>query len=167
VRQTFLLDENILYHAIRRVDKHDNPDSTAADLLAAIARICHGIFVHQWMLDAYNRALRNLRDYPPRSALALLLVKQFLYNSLKRGVIEQGELPALPAGVVVPAEDEMVVRAALISRPVIVTADSELQEAVNRQPSLGLTAMDARAALAFAQSEPVQEGPTLGTGPVG
>jgi len=152
VRQTFLLDENILYHAIRRVDKHNIPDSTAAELIDAIGEICHVIFVHPTLIDRYQTALKKLRQHPPRSEEAKDFLKQLLYNNLKR-TLEYSELPDLPPGVQVPRKDEHIVRAALISRPTIVAEDSDLLEAINNQPELGLQAMDARMALEFAKSE--------------
>ncbi len=160
MRQTFLLDENIIYHAIRGVDEHNQPDTTTAELLVAIAKICHGIFVHQHLLDAYNKALKSLRDYPPRSPIALFFVKQLLYNSSKRGAVRQGELPPLPLAArkppAVPREDEWVVQAALISSPILVTNEAGLRDSVNgHRDALGLRAMDAREALNFAESEHV------------
>jgi hypothetical protein len=153
VRQTFLLDENIIYHAINGVDEHDLPDLTAAELLVAISRICHRIFVHQDLIDRYNKALRRLREEPPRSPAALRFVSQLLYRSEKQSWA-QGPLPELPEGLVVPGEDRDVVRAALLSRPILVTNDRRLGEAVNGyQQVLGLKALSARGALEFAKSE--------------
>ena len=152
MRQTFLLDENIVYHAIRRADKHDNPDPTAADLIDAIGRICHLIFVNPMLIERYHKALKKLRENPPRSLAAMNFIKQFLFNNLKR-ILDYSEVPDLPVGIGVPTEDESIVRAAMITRPTIVSADSGLLEAVNGQPALGLRAMDAAAALNFAKSE--------------
>ena len=152
MRQTFLLDENILYLAIRRVDKHNNPDSTAAELIEAIGRICNVIFVHPWLIGRYQTALKKLREDPPRSSAAQNFIAQFLYNNLKR-TCEYGELPPLPAGVEVPSEDENIVRVALISHTIVVAEDSELRDAISNHPALGLRAMSAREALEYAESE--------------
>jgi hypothetical protein len=158
VRQTFLLDENIIYHAIRGVDKHDQPDTSAVELLVAIAKICHGIFVHQHLLDAYNKALKKLRDYPPRSQAAQFFVRELLHNSLKRGFVRRDKLPPLPEAAreppAVPREDEWIVQTALISKPILVAHDSRLRVSVKAHRAvLGLTAMDAGEALELAKSE--------------
>lgn len=152
MRQTFLIDENILYHAIRGVDKHDKPDSTAADLIEAIGRICHVIVVHPILIQRYQTALKKLREHPPRSEEVKYFLKQLLYNNLKR-TCEYEELAPLPAGVQLPSEDRDIVQAALISHPVVVTADSELEDAIKSHPALGLRAMDTHKALEFAKSE--------------
>jgi hypothetical protein len=153
VRRTFLLDENIIYHGINGVDEHDQPDPTAANLLASITRICHKIFMHQRLLERYIQALRKLREYPPRHQQAQDFVKQLLYNSAKAGW-EHGELPDLPEGVDIPAEDRDIVRAALISRPVLVTNDHDLRDAIKQNYHLlGVTVLNAREALKFANSE--------------
>ncbi len=156
MRLTFLLDENVLYHAIRGVDRHDKPDTTAAELIESISRICHRILVHQCLLDRYNRALRKLRDYPPRSNEAQAFVVGLLHNTFKRGSVENCELPPLPPGVQIPSEDAEIVRAALISKPILVTNDSKLRDSViAHSEALGLRAMSAQEALNFAESEPV------------
>lgn len=153
MRLTFLLDENILYHAVRGVDKHDRPDPSAAELLRAIATICHGIFVHQCLLDKYGNALRKLKENPPRSLDAQNFIKQLLYNSAK-ATRHYADLPALPEGLTAPREDLDIIRAALVSRSILVTNDSGLREAVNgHHDLLSLNALDAREALELAKSE--------------
>jgi hypothetical protein len=63
-------------------------------------------------------------------------------------------LPELPKNVSLPYEDRDMVKTALISRPILVTNDSGLRDAVNAQYEvLGLKALDAREALELAQSE--------------
>ena len=153
MRLTFLLDENILYHAFRGVDKHDQPDLAAQELVAAIAKICHGICVHPCLSERYHTVFKKLREHPPRSSAAVRFLKELLHNSSKRGY-EVGDLPTLPEGVELPREDEEIVCAALISKPVFVTADDELKDAINNQhDKLGLEALDASKALALAESE--------------
>ena len=153
MRQIFLLDENILYHAIRRVDKNDRPDSTAAELLVAIGRICHRVAIHDpEILERYHSAPKKSGEHPPRSPVALYFLKQLAYNPSKR-VMEHGEMPVSPPDFEKPRKDEHIVRAALISRPVVVTADSDLEQAIREHPHWGLKAMDARVALEFAKSE--------------
>jgi rRNA-processing protein FCF1 len=148
VRYQFLLDENILYHAARGVDEHDRPDKTAADLIRSIARICHGLTIHQLLLEKYWRILQKLRQQLPSASQALFFITVFMKNLAKR-TLEYDELPELPAGVRIPRKDEPIVRAALISFPIIVTADEELRDAIRNQPVLGLTALNAKEALDF------------------
>ena len=153
MRLTFLLDENIIYHAIRGVDKHDQPDPTAQELVTAIARICHLIALHPYLIERYTIALEKLGEHPPRSDRALNLLKGLIHNSSKLAC-EYDELPCLPKGVQLPREDEDVVRTALISKPVVVTNDSGLRDAINNHhEKLGLKALDARGALELAESE--------------
>ena len=153
MRLTFLLDENIIYHAIRGVDKHDNPDLTAQELVEAIARICHGILVHSCVNERYQTVFKKLREHPARSSAAIKFLAELLHNSSKRGY-EFGDLPSLPSGVQLPREDEEIVRAALISKPVVVTNDTDLKDAINNHyEKLGLKARDARGALELAESE--------------
>ncbi len=154
MRYSFLLDENIIYHAARGVDKHDNPDETAAELVRSIARICHGITIHKFLFDRYWQIVQKLKSHRSSASEALSFISLFMVNPAKR-TLEYGDLPELPAGVQIPRKDADIVRAALISHPIIVTADERLRDAIKSQPMLGLTALSPKEALEFAKSNPV------------
>jgi hypothetical protein len=68
-------------------------------------------------------------------------------------LIEDVDPPELPPGVNVPHEDEYVVRAGLISHPLVVTAEERLRKAINGYPVLGLTALSPAEALEFAREK--------------
>lgn len=130
MKQTFLLDENILYLAIKEVDEHDRPDTTAAQLLRLIGQNCHRITSDHQLGKRYYRHLDRLLGAGKFHLQALSFIKQILHNSAK-SLIEVQEPPELPEGVVLPKEDMHIVRAAMISHPLIVTADAELKDASN------------------------------------
>lgn len=148
MRQPFLLDENILFHAIRGVDRHNNPDDTAARLICTIVQVCFVIVIHEVVRVRYLRKLNELiRERSPFLAPTYVF-NQLLKRSDKR-VFQYDELPSLPEGTTVPRKDVFLVQAALISRPIIVTADDKLRDAIRNQPSLGLTALSPQEALEF------------------
>ena len=150
MRHSFLLDENILYHAARGVDKFDRPDQTARELVRSIARICHTLTIHQVLFARYWRIVQKLKAEPASAPETSYFINALMNNYEKR-TLEFTELPELPAGVVVPSKDTEIVRAALISRPIVVTADADLLDAVNSQRILGLRALDPTDALNFAR----------------
>jgi hypothetical protein len=156
VRYQFLLDENILYHAARGVDEHDNPDNTARELVRAIARICHTLFVHRVLFERYWNILQKLKTDRSSASEASFFINMFMKNLAKRTLDFQG-LPELPPSVAIPAEDTHIVKAALISRPIIVTADDELRDAIRNQPALGLTALGPKEALDLVGTNPPAE----------
>ncbi len=154
MKHEFLLDENVIYHAVRGVDAQDRPDTTAAELIGAIGRICHVITIHTITLDKYWDALQRLLREPPRAFHPVRFIKEFMNNSEKRR-LEYDELPKLPPGVTIPRKDEWIVQAALISRPIVVTADDGLREAITKAEAiLGLSALDPHEALDFARQNP-------------
>ncbi len=153
MRHKFLLDVNILHHAVRGVDEHDRPDGTAADLIGAIVRICHTLTIHESLLRKYWSDLQELFTVRSPHLEPLFFVNQIIRRPDKR-ILEYEPLPELPPGVTIPAEDVEVVRAALISRPIIVSADGELREAIKGCPVLGLTAYTPKEALEFAKRNP-------------
>lgn len=150
MKQTFLLDENILYLAIKEVDEHDRPDKTAAQLIRLIGQNCHRITSDHQLWKRYHSHLDRLLGAVMFHLQALSFIKQLLHNSAK-SLIEVQEPPELPEGIVVPGEDTHIVRAALISHPLIVTADAELKNAINNQPALGLQAVTPREAIGIAE----------------
>lgn len=156
MRYHFLLDENILYHAGRFVDERNRPDETAAQLVRSVARICHRLAIHKVLLDKYWRILQKLQQERSSAPEAVSFINLFMKNVDKR-TLDYSDLPELPPGVAVPRKDEPIVRAALISHPIVVSADRDLREAIRSQPVLGLTALSPREALHFVQTHPLDE----------
>jgi len=128
------------YHAVKGVDEHENPEPTAADLIRHIRENCHAILVDRILADKYWTHISRLTHQPSLQTETSLFVTEFLANSSKM-VEETSDPPELPNGVKVPREDEYVVRAALISHPVVVTAEERLRKSINSQPELGLKAI--------------------------
>jgi hypothetical protein len=153
VRHKFLLDENILYHAIRGVDRHNEPDATAARLILTIAEVCHSLVIHQQVLIKYIKILDKLKQerspfLPPASFINQLL------RRLEKRDIQYDDLPGLPTGCDVPKKDEYLVQAALISHPLFVTADEPLYNALKNHPELGIEVLWPHEALERAKEKP-------------
>lgn len=152
MKHSFLLDENILYHAVRGVDRRDRPDTTSAELLLRIAENCHHICLDQQLLTRYWRHLQRLVDEPAPAFQPLNFILEFLHNSAKAHV-DYHEPPDLPDEITVPREDTYVVRAALLTKSVLVTADDELRNSVNNQGELGVRALTPSEALELARDQ--------------
>lgn len=141
----------ILYHAIKGVDEHENPDPTSSELVRLIGQNCHSIVANEEVRQRYERHLRALFARPPLLTQAVNFVTEIFYNSSKF-VLEGAAAPELPAGVKVPKEDVYVVRAALLSRPTLVTEETGLRNAVNKQHDLlNLTALAPKDAIELAK----------------
>ena len=140
MKHRFLLDENILHHGIKGVDRHDNPDLAATTVLRLIGANCHTIVINLELLTRYKTQLQKLaRERAPVFEPARF-VRELLHNSDKRS-LEYDDPPELPTGVTVPRKDIHIVRAALVSKPLVVTADEDLWKSINTQKVLGLTAL--------------------------
>lgn len=150
MKHNFLLDENILYLAIKGVDDHDNPDSAAEELIRLIAQNCHTITYHDALRYWYH--LAGLKGVRSPALEPLFFINELIKNSAKIRP-EYSNLPDLPIGAKIPSEDIHVVRIALIARPLIVSSDRELREAINSQASLQLRALTPREALTFATDQ--------------
>lgn len=151
MKHVFLLDMMILYHAVKVVDEKGNPDTACADLLRLIAQNCHSVSAHAEILERYWRHIRGLAKQPPLQTQTSLFIAQFLANERKL-VREESELPELPPEVTIPREDQYLVRAALISKPIVVTREERLLRAINSQiDKLGLRALRPEEALQLAR----------------
>ena len=137
MRLNFLLDENIVYFAIRGVDRHDNRDHTAARLIQTIVEVCHSLVIHDEVRVRYVKILGKLRHERAPSLEPSYFFSQLLKRADKR-TFQYGDLPTLPAECNVPRKDEYLVQAALISRPLLVTGDEPLYNALKNHPELGI-----------------------------
>lgn len=150
MKHRFLLDLNIIYHAVRGVDRYDNPDGTCADLLRLIGQNCHKIVVNEYLLGQYLRRLKELSNTKAPALPPIYFVQQLLFKAEKFSQ-ETGELPEVQPGVDLPREDIEIVRSALVSLPILVAADGDLCDAVNQNQILGLRAMIPEVALDLAR----------------
>lgn len=153
MRLTFLLDENILLHAIRAVDRHNNRDETAARVILTIVEVCHSLVIHNDVMVRYIKKLNEVKHERSPFLSPSYVFNQLLKRSDKR-ILQYDDLPTLPEGCTLPRKDEYLVRAALISRPLLVTADEELYGAIRSQPMLGLEALSPQEALERAKEKP-------------
>jgi hypothetical protein len=112
VKHRFLLDENVLYHAIRGVDRHNNFDLTCTELLVRISRNCHKIIVSTFLWQRYTVRVNALKQHRPGVLQPAFVLGELIYNSAKF-VAEYNNPPQLPASCHIPAEDVDIVRAAM------------------------------------------------------
>jgi len=149
----------VLYHAIKGVDEAEIPDPTCADLIQLIGDNCHGIVVDMTVKERYDHHLSELFTQPQYQTQAALFLAGVVHNP-KKFIIETSEPPELPACVIgnIPTEDHYVVRAGLISLPIIVTAEKRLLNGINKHRDiLGLTAMTPAEALKLAEEKSPKE----------
>lgn len=142
-RHLFLLDENIFPHAIRGVDRFDEPDQTARELIKNIAHRCHRIVVNGPLSEKYWNRLKGLkREKRPESDETLRLVRQILAKGLKVAWAQATDAVSDPASAAVPAKDAYLVELARASGAILVSADEGLVRAT--QAAKGQLGVDAR-----------------------
>ncbi len=141
---------NILYYAVGGVNESGERDLTCTELILLIGKNCHRITMSNELIGRYQEHLRWLEQKTSPVLPALSVLNQLILNSDKV-VWEQGEPPEIPPAVQVPEKDTYVVRAALISRPLVVTCDNALKDAINDHPQLNLRAIHPVEALPLAE----------------
>ena len=148
MKKKFLLDENILYEAIKGVDLHGRPDPTSTDLVRLIRENCHSIVLDRELAGRYLHHLSRLQEEPVRKMEPLDFLKEFvLLNSAKR-TWESTKGVAVPPEARIPKEDIHIVRLAMVSSALVVTSERELRDAINAFPAFGLSALAPNAAIA-------------------
>ena len=151
MKYNFLLDENILYHAIRGVDLHDRPDDTATRLIQTLVEVCHSLVIHEVVRVRYIKLLDRLKGERSRYLSPAYFFNQVLKRADKRCFEYEG-LPTLPNDCSdVPRKDEYLVQAALLSHPLLVTSDENLYNALKNHPELGIEVLWPHEALLRAQ----------------
>jgi len=101
----------------------------------------------------WGSRLKELFSKPQYQIRAALFFAEVIYNPAKF-IIESAAPPDIPAGVVhaIPKEDLYLVRAALISHPIVVTDEELLRNRINANYTvLGLKAISPREALELAR----------------
>jgi len=155
MKRHFLLDENILYHAIKGVNEHNEFDLSSMDLVVRIADNCHSIILNAFLEARYNSHLNQLRTDRSTLLQPIFFVNVFVKNRAKT-VWQDAPLPHIPNSCEIPAEDIDIVRSALVTHPVVVSNDAGLRAAINACEALNLRALSARDALQLA-NEPCSE----------
>ena len=154
MRHQFLLDENILYHAIRGVNRFNETDDTAARLILTIVKVCHSLVIHNEVRVVYIRKLGELKHARPTHLPPTYLFSQLMNRADKR-TFGYEDLPLLPEGCGdIPRKDRYLVQAALISHPLFVTADEPLYNALKNHPELGIEVLWPHEALVRARERP-------------
>jgi hypothetical protein len=122
-------------------------------LIDLIGQNCHRIIVDRTMAKKYDSHLTELFGRPEFQTPTALFLASVIHNSQKFS-IETSEPPEIPVTVVnaIPKEDRYVVRAALISHPIIVTDEEKLRDRINDHSDLlGLRAISPSEALRLAE----------------
>jgi len=143
----------VLYFAVKEVYQGEVPDRTCAELVQLIGQNCHGIVVDMTVKERYDHHLSELLSQPQYQTPTALFLANVVYNP-RKFIIETSEAPELPPSVIdqIPREDRYLVRAGLISRPIIVTAEERLLNGINKHRQvLELTAITPAQAVELAR----------------
>lgn len=152
MKHKFLLDENILYLAVKEVNVRGTSDRTATDLVALIGSNCHNIAFDSELAGRYVKHLEKLQGAPAPGTQPSDFLNDLLLNGAK-AIFTPYVHTELPAGLKVPKEDTHIVRLAFHSNALLVTEDVSLREAVNTQQALGLRALTTIEALELAKDQ--------------
>jgi len=150
MKYKFLLDENVIYHAIQRRDKFNNFDLTAAKLLVLIAKNCHSIVIDSTLWKSYHKILARLKSEKSDFVKMIMHIHLLLSNS-EKSMTDFQTLPELTDETIYPRKDIYVVRAAYHFSAVIVTSDSDLTEAINIMEHASVKALHPEKALKLAR----------------
>ena len=143
----------VLLFAIKEQKAGGERDSTCTDLIQRIGQNCHRIVVDRTMREMYLGRIAEQFRQPQYLTPAALFLANFVHNSAKF-VIEDSEPPEIPATAVaaIPKEDHYIVRAALISHPIVVTDEERLRNRINEHSdALSLKALSPSEALGLAE----------------
>lgn len=133
MKNTFVLDEGILYCAQTGEDEHGNPDVSSAQLLLDLVGNCHRIAVNAEILNKYNRQFSALGGGQRFvSALNVVnLLRNTLFNSEKTIDVEHATPLEDDMVAEIPDDDLPFVSAAVTAQAILVTVDDRLRAHLN------------------------------------
>jgi len=143
----------VVFFAIKEENAEQQCDKTCANLIELIGQNCHSLIVDKTMSQKYDSRLSEFFSRPQYQTQAALFLADVVHNPQKF-FIETSASPEIPPGVVshIPHEDRYVVKAALVSHPIVVTDERRLLNAINENRALlGLEAITPAEALELAK----------------
>ena len=155
MKPRFILDENIVILAQQALDEYGNPNVDFAELIRQIIDICHTLVVDDVLWDKYIEQLYNPRYHPPHTAPFLI---RLLSDALTVPEKVEGlghTAPAFDDEGSIPdgsRDDTFLVRLAVETRAMLVTADGALRddlESCGILSKYGLTVVSQEDALRF------------------
>ena len=143
----------VIFFAIKQQNAEQQRDKTCANLIELIGQNCHSLIVDKMINQKYDSRLSEFFSQPQYQTQAMLFLADVVHNPQKF-VIETSVPPEIPPGAVghIPHEDRYVVKAALVSHPIVVTDERRLLNASNENSALlGLKAITPCEALELAK----------------
>ena len=132
--QRFILDENIVIYAQLGQNERGDKDTTCAELIGQIIRICHTIVADPNLWNKYQSQLNRPRHNEPQIGSVLLRV---LRNASQRDGkldIKHNDAPSFPEEANIPQgsqDDVHIVRLVVETGATLVTTDDALKNELN------------------------------------
>lgn len=128
MKHEFVLDENILYLAVRGIDEKGEKDIKTSKLLLLILKNCHKVVIDKELNTRYEKHLKTLERISRKEPVIPGMenfVRNLLHNKGKV-VWHFSPLDAVPGEDQIPRKDIHVVRTGYHFRARIITVDEEL-----------------------------------------
>lgn len=156
MKHAFLLDENIIYCAIKCVNDQEKEDTTALNLIYYIIKNCHFVVYDLELCRRYSThldKLKNKREYIPSGIDTLSIVKSLLYQYVEKAKIKFEKAPPLSEENSLPVKDIHIVRALIhCGAEILVTYDEKLRNVINSKFShISLQALSPVEAIKYAK----------------
>lgn len=158
MKHTFVLDENILYLAVKGINEKKEKDITSSKLLILILKNCHKVVVGKELNRRYEKHLKNLERISRKEPVIPEMesfVRNLLHNKDKI-VWHFSPLGPAPDEEQMPRKDIHVVRTGYHFKATIVTVDEELAQALSDSPKLkkeGVIVLYPRDAITLAEEK--------------
>ncbi|MBI3099531.1 MAG: hypothetical protein HYY93_15090 [Planctomycetes bacterium] len=136
MKYLFLLDENVLRHAVASAGMYGKPDAPTAQVIRLIGQNCHSVVLDPEIRSRYRRHLDEIGSLTWDHAGFALSVLTSFFGLL--GTAEKvGEDPLSPPLLetqieeAIPVKDRFAVRAAVRHHAILVTNDDTLRARVD------------------------------------
>lgn len=134
MKYKFIVDENIIYCAIRGVDEHDEKDTSSARFLANLLKNCHKIYLDKECNSRFQKnilpkieRISNIESVLPGMDLLI----QEIVHTQEKIIWDFSDSMQLPDEENIPRKDLYIARCANRFSARIVTLDREFREKIN------------------------------------
>jgi len=151
MKHTFVLDECVILFAQNFTNEHGNEDFTSAALMYSIAVNCHKIAVNEYLANKYYEKIKAAKQ--TFGSPIIRLINHLLRNTDKNIFLTY--IPDFPFESEIPIDDLPIVKTAVHTRSLFVTANGKLRRKIEeleipRKHSIKV--LDPKDALPYAQA---------------
>lgn len=154
MKKVFVVDENVIYHAARKVNNRDEPDEASSVFLNQLAENCHKMILEKRIINKYFQIIDRLER--EQNIFPIGNFSKFFHSVVKnreKWIQIPGEIPKLEDAGGISTEDVFLVENSNYSGRPIVSNDETLINELSVKENLDIEILTAKEAISLVSEE--------------